>query len=81
VAAIDNGTRAECMALRKLGRVIADGDWGELSVWFPLERFRDVARILKPLQASIQKQASKNPLKTRPKINAALQGSVPATAT
>jgi hypothetical protein len=51
VAALDRGTRAECMALRKLGDVLMDGDDGELSVRFNPTRFRDVARILKPRQA------------------------------
>ena len=52
VAAIDRGTVAECRALRKLGRPIMDGDFGELSVAFNPSVFRDVARILKPRQAS-----------------------------
>jgi hypothetical protein len=55
VASLDNGTRAECMALRKLGEPVADGDFGELSIRFPVTLFKDVARIMLPRQASLAK--------------------------
>ena len=38
--------------------VVMDGDFGELSVWFAPQVFRDVARIMRPKQADIQKQAA-----------------------
>jgi hypothetical protein len=55
IAALDGGTGAECMALRKLGTSIMNGDFGELSDRFLLHRFRDVARILKPRKATLAK--------------------------
>jgi hypothetical protein len=58
VAALDGGTRAECRALRKLGTVIMDGDFGELSVAFNPSVFRDVARILRPRQSRRVKSAA-----------------------
>lgn len=51
VASMNAATPAESRALRRLGIVVMDGDFGELSVKFPLERFRDVARIMLPRQA------------------------------
>lgn len=57
VASLDNGTRSECMALRKLGTPIMDGDYGELSVRFSSTRFKDVARILLPRQKSLAQAA------------------------
>jgi hypothetical protein len=51
VASITAGTRAQTMALRKLGTVVMDGDRGELSVAFEKKAFREVAKILKPRYA------------------------------
>lgn len=58
VASMDAATAAESRSLRKLGRVVADGDFGELSVAFPIEKFRDVARIMKPKQAILHQKAA-----------------------
>jgi hypothetical protein len=51
VASMDAATPAESRALRKFGEPVADGDFGELSVRFPPERFREVARLMLPRQA------------------------------
>ena len=51
-------SRRRARALRKLGTVIMDGDWGELSVRFASSRFREVARIIKPRQAERVRQAA-----------------------
>lgn len=48
IASLDHGSRAQCMALRKLGTPIMDGDGGELSVRFDPKQFGQVARILLP---------------------------------
>ncbi len=52
IASLNRGTPAECRSLRGMGTVVMDGDFGELSIAFSPERFRDVARILRPKQAS-----------------------------
>lgn len=51
VAAIDGATLGESAKLRKLGQVIMDGDFGELSVKFPPSRMREITKVLKPRQA------------------------------
>jgi hypothetical protein len=60
VAALTTLDRSECRALRKLGEVIADGgdEQGyEVSVRFPVSRFRDVARIMRPRQRELARAA------------------------
>ena len=37
--------------LKRLGTVVADGDFGEVSVKFHPDRFRDDCRLLLPIQA------------------------------
>jgi hypothetical protein len=51
VAAMDCATPAERRALCRLGTIIMDGDFGELSIAFNPSVFRDVARILRPRQS------------------------------
>jgi hypothetical protein len=60
VASLDNGTPVECRMLRKHGTVVADGDFGELSVRFEYtpQRFREVARIMRPKQGRRSKAAA-----------------------
>ncbi len=54
VAALDNGTRAECRALRQLGTPVMDGDDGELSVKFTYTpaTWRAVRTIMRPKQSA-----------------------------
>lgn len=51
-----NGTRAQCMALRRLGEVVMDGDFGELSVRFDAAQLPDVTRIMLPRQSILAKR-------------------------
>jgi hypothetical protein len=51
VASMDAATSVESRTLRKYGEPVADGDFGELSVRFAPERFREVARLMLPKQA------------------------------
>lgn len=50
-ASLDGGTPDQVRKLKALGEVIMDGDFGELTVRFPLSRLREAARVLKPRQA------------------------------
>jgi hypothetical protein len=51
IASMTSATPAQSRVLRRLGKVVMDGDFGELSVAFSPSRFREVARIMKPRQA------------------------------
>lgn len=53
VASLDCATKSQSRQLRKLGVVVADGDFGELSVKFPPAALGAVAAILKPRQKSL----------------------------
>lgn len=52
-AALYNGSRSQRRNLRKLGEPTMDGDFGELTVRFHPDRFRDVARLMKPRQRDL----------------------------
>jgi hypothetical protein len=60
VAALENGTPAECRALRLLGDVVADGDFGELSVAFQYNpaTWTAVRKIMRPKQTACLKNAA-----------------------
>ncbi len=64
VAALDNGTRTECRALRRLGQVVMDGDDGELSVKFRYtpETWQAVRKIMRPKQTAAILRLQRDPL-------------------
>lgn len=55
---MDHADRVESAKLRRMGTVVADGDFGELSVRVDKKQFRQAARLIKPRQAITANRAA-----------------------